>query len=286
MSLAQIFSFQKDEDHLVFDWAVHHGDIFGFENIHIIDHSSSDSFKSKLNVLSQHGVKIHHFEGPFTEKKNAISEIMLKHSGECSYVVPLDADEFMVLKNKNRIDCSNVESGLRSASKKAKNKMHIFKPMCATHRDPLVENNVFRFINSLDTRVGMSKTFYPSHVFKKTDQGNHHGFIVPYNNTYCFTDLALIHFEIFDLEKFKQKVLRGVEVYSLKEKFKDYRGRGQHYAKAYESILENNFEEYVKCEIETCQWKSEVFESSVFSNHIQSLREKHKSIYDFKSPIA
>ena len=283
MSLAQIFSFQQDEDHLVFDWAIYHGDIFGFENIHIIDHKSGDSYKSKLKKLSELGIKIYPFDGPFIEKRNALSDIMLKYVGKCHYLIPLDADEFIVNRLQNRIECRDVQSGLCQASKKAKNKMHMFKPMCALDNkchDPLIDNNFFRFINSLDAKVGMSKTFYPANIFLKTDQGNHHGSTSSYNNVYCFTDLALIHFEIFNLEQFKQKVMRGVEAYFLKDNFKNYFGKGQHYARAYEAILEGKFEEYTRDQIENCQLKSEVFESDVFSNYIKILRDKYKSIYN------
>jgi hypothetical protein len=57
-STVRIIMMQRNEVDLLYPWVLYHGLRFGFENLHIIDNGSDDSFRPRLEFLESSGVDI------------------------------------------------------------------------------------------------------------------------------------------------------------------------------------------------------------------------------------
>ena len=100
--LVNIFAFQKDEGRLLWDWGLYHGSLFGYNSLHIFDHSSGDQdTKVALQKLEKQGSKIRVSNGTFTHKNTELTQWMAEATSD--FLVPIDVDEFLVLWKGNTI---------------------------------------------------------------------------------------------------------------------------------------------------------------------------------------
>ena len=96
---------QKDESVLLEPWLKYHGNLFGFENIFLFDNGSI--IPSVNDTLAKYEYKGIHLNRSFLTvadyalKGEIISDCLLKMQSSSSYdvAVPLDCDEFLVLKD-------------------------------------------------------------------------------------------------------------------------------------------------------------------------------------------
>lgn len=110
--LVKIFCMSYNETYLLEDFILYHGNLFGFENIVIIDNNSTD--ETVLNIYNHYkpkGVTV------FCEKNTNrcyqdiyTTNIMLQYKDKCKFMLPLDTDEFFFVigKHTDRIDKEDV----------------------------------------------------------------------------------------------------------------------------------------------------------------------------------
>lgn len=95
-----IVGFHRDESELLSDWIQYHAEIFGFENLHIIDHMSQlPSIQHLLAYSETQGVNIIHYTGSWMQKKDELNRVMkgiFESEPDVGTIVPLDIDEFIV----------------------------------------------------------------------------------------------------------------------------------------------------------------------------------------------
>lgn len=209
-----IFCFVKDEPELMWRWIPYHAKLVGMKNILIIDHGSKSETKSIFNKFAKSGLKI--FDAgmyPFSEKAEILSKVMMNYK-HYRLLVPLDADEFVCMKNNNGMNCSMRT--IRRAFRNLPDKPVIFKfgtfDVCnhpdINYKDPLVEMKEFGFFPPESTEVfstkAPSKSFFPGKYFVSTDDGNHLGKIEP-NEGVFYTQLAVAHFHTRGYEHFISK---------------------------------------------------------------------------------
>ncbi len=95
--VVKIFTVTKDEDHLIEDFIIYHGYLFGIDNIIIIDNNSTNS---KVSIVYEkykpYGLTVYN-EPDYTNngQGNAFTKIMTLYKDQCDFLIGLDTDEFI-----------------------------------------------------------------------------------------------------------------------------------------------------------------------------------------------
>lgn len=204
-----VFLFQSDETELLSDWLQYYSYLFGIEHLTVVDHNSKNPSICKLLSLYQAcGMRLVDHTGPFSQKWLTLSHVMKNVSSKYTFLLPLDADEFITVPtfaSGRRLIYTNdsfssrkilkVFSRLPIDGRKYKTDNSLtFLYSSQTCKEGLVTNNysepnqVQRFKrrtlrdgNSsyfvMDHNLRLRKTFYHSTGFISTDQGNHLGLV-------------------------------------------------------------------------------------------------------------
>lgn len=229
MEIAKIFLFVKDEKYLIQKWLPYYKSIFGENNIYILDHGSEDG---TLDIINSYKVKVHDCRNhPFKDKHILLTKLMSQYKKECKFLIPTDADEFLLHIDQN-YDCNinkqlildTLENHKIDLKSKLLELRSVLEQM--EYSDPLNQINLFRCLYSplsdnhlIDesfkkTSRWHSKTFYPADKFINTDQGNHCGKILG-KNYYNYISLGFFHFQYLGYEHWKWKNTRGINAYNM-----------------------------------------------------------------------
>jgi hypothetical protein len=236
--MIKIFSFIKNESHIINDWILYHSYLFGSENIYIIDQGSTDN---TINILKKHKINISYTNEHFSKKSIVLTGLM--KTAKNSFIIPLDADEFITLKENDKLT-SNKESilsyfkGLPIGPLRYKFNQIDSIPFKHKLKDPILEINEFK-TKWYDSWKLYAKTFYHSNFFISTDQGNHKGNVNGHGNN-MKTDLTLIHYDVTDYDHFVKKTTKGAIAYNHHLSKTLINGNGKHYHRRYWAIQEGN----------------------------------------------
>lgn len=247
----RVFLFQNDEKELLPDWLQYHSYLFGINNIHVIDHSSQDAqIRNLLSLYGHCGSTITKYDGAFANKSVVLSELMRKVNS--SFLIPLDTDEFIVSVKKDKrgndtrisIDREAIVSEILSSPIDGrKYKFNTSRPVRHT-ADQCAGALNGTLLSLGDRRVMaggsadpfqyepcLSKTFYYSHGFISTDQGNHYGMVKhdkhvygkkppvlrnPKHYYHTLPTVSLLHYTASSYAHLKAKILRGAMAYGFK----------------------------------------------------------------------
>lgn len=262
----RIFLFNKDSPELLHDWLMHHTSVFGADNIHVLDHSSTDPIAvAALRMASARGVHVTIRSGPFTHKTTMLSDLMRTQVGRADFLVPLDVDEFMGTYRNRLYSFSvyDIRAEFRLLWSSALDGKTMYKfgmayPVACNATacrfsiaSPAALNlsfsgQPFSVWDKKTTTACDDKTFYPAATFSSTDQGNHFGMLLGdkhparrcagISRSYAvFPDhhgLILAHLSRLAMpyEMYRRKMHRGAEVYGFTPSSK-CGGRGQHYCR-------------------------------------------------------
>ena len=87
----------KDEDDIVEDWILYHGEIFGYNNIFIFDNFSTDNTFAICQKYVKNGIHLFR-EGDYKKKGIKMTEVMRNFS--CDIFFPIDTA--LAAKNTDR----------------------------------------------------------------------------------------------------------------------------------------------------------------------------------------
>jgi hypothetical protein len=248
-SLVQLFLFQKDEEELLADWLQYHAYLFGIENLHVIDHQSTNKNICRLLALYRIcGVQVvTHMEG-FEKKFRTLTKVMKGHYDK--FLVPMDTDEFIVRASGNgTIEQISIQResivdvyrnltidgrkykfghwvGIQYDSATCEGALSMKEP-----KEPLRRITRLGYLGGQLINMTHTKTFFHSHGFMQTDQGNHFGLVehdavvkkaviargaTSSNLTEKFSvvdELALLHADVSCYRSLRAKYLRGAASY-------------------------------------------------------------------------
>lgn len=237
--MIKIFSFIKDEILFIEDWIKYHSSIVGIENIHIVDQGSTDG---TLNILKKYkGINFYQTNDSFHRKSAILSNIMKQNKN--SFLIPLDADEFLTLKIGDDL-CTDKDkitlyfSNLPIQAFRYKFNQIDVVPSKEKINDPLVKSTLFK-TKWYESWKKYAKTFYHSNFFISTDQGNHKGLVNGHGKD-MKTDLTIVHFDVTDYDHFVKKMTRGAIAYNHHTSKKALHSVGTHYHRRYWAIKEGN----------------------------------------------
>lgn len=242
----KLILFQKNEHSLLRDWLLYHGDMFGMDSIHVINHEPDELTIDTINKL---GVKHSSFNGLFEHKYRELTKVLKDYKNEADLLIPIDCDEFLCYRlpnNKFLVDKDLIMRELISLPENFKYKVSELRAYAPedNYEDPLIEISTFNTYGKIHKS---SKTFYPAQYFINTDQGNHQGKIniekiykqtnhkfSPNDRQWFATNLCYIHFHAMGYQHFKDKMIRGLKAYG------DCKKGGHHYRHYAEKIIRIN----------------------------------------------
>lgn len=242
----KIFSFQKDEE-LLEHWIKYHGNIFGYNNLHIIDHNSDLNTLKIYEKYKEKGLNIKKFKGSFSLKAIQLTKWMKEFKKSSDFLIPLDGDEFISLNNNDNIiqsknEILNYFKTLLNINLKLKFKTYDVRLEKMEYDDIFLEGKYFE---RHPMRPGL-KTFYPSSNFISTDQGNHVGKITGNNKKVKCTNLMLLHYACKGYSNYIKKIERGIKAYNINKNKTNHEGAGSNWFNMYKLYTENKLERHFK----------------------------------------
>jgi hypothetical protein len=204
--MVKILTMVKDENDIVRDWVIYHGNLFGYKNLYVIDNYSNDGtweilqeFKGRIKLFRLHDYK----------KKGEYMTYFLRRFCKNELVFPIDIDEFIVYHHKktNKIICNKQFIHFYL------NKLPVFPIFKMNYiQGLLTEKNGYKRA-AVQSQIGIyddfgsqAKVFLKSNLFDGViDHGNHYK-----TNNYTLSQLCLVHFHCRNLFQMKKKVFNNV----------------------------------------------------------------------------
>ena len=95
---------QRNEDLCLHPWLAWHGHLFGYESLYVLDHGSDDPcVLETLKLFGALGVNVHPLpaNADYRPKGEYVTGVMriLEHTGVYDFLLPLDCDEFVTMRN-------------------------------------------------------------------------------------------------------------------------------------------------------------------------------------------
>ena len=257
-----IFTFQKNEGKLLLEWGIWHGSIFGFDALNIIDHQSDDPQTNlHLDFLVNRGAHVMKYSGKFDGKAAQLTHWMAE--SKAKFLVPIDVDEFLILKRNGSFLFNNDEilSTFRylptdGRRYKMTSTHAIYCPGNDTNTRAWSEFSRAREMTLFEPgsthRSCGAKTFFLRSTFLGTDQGNHQGYVIMDKNDEGYEvngcpyfhspDIGLVHFGHYLPWNIKRdKMIRGAVMYGHDARVKagqECDGSGIHYCDFYKQLTE------------------------------------------------
>ena len=265
----KIFCVTKDEYDLIEDFILYYGNLFGYNNIIIIDNNSSNNTVLEIyNKYKLLGLNIY-YEPNYSGNGQADSfnKYMNLYKDSCDYLIGLDTDEFLFSYNDliNNDDPFNKEKILDKFNN-YKETDTLFKidyypfsivdPMNNKYIDNKIINparNITHFTNFATLSENIShkwcdipKFFSKSKAFISTTNGNH-SITVGYGNE-VRSNLGLLHFNSTGKRRFYERaklVIDGYKYFStdlnIKEQIDILKNNKQHFGAGFHKV--NNYQE-------------------------------------------
>jgi hypothetical protein len=210
----KVFVRTKDDTNIIEDWIKYHANLFGYDNVCVIDNMSRekdviaiyDRYKNKISI--RYTDKTHRYQGDImTSAFNA-------YKTQCDIMIALDADEFLagfkdgkIIQDKSFIRSELVrfnDSKYESATVVGCNNVyHNTKENTYDYVRPAVDNGFFHPTSFASGLVKEGQTsLCKSEYFERVVAGNH-SMITKHNEWTTLENLVVLH---FDTMGFKSKV--------------------------------------------------------------------------------
>ena len=219
----------KDERVLVEPFLRYHAELFGAENLYVIDNGSTDPVVlDSLSAFEREGVHIdrsHPTMDDYRNKGGLIADLVKRLDSESPYdfYILLDCDEFVVLRQAGGFTCD--PAAIRAYLESMLGEQRILKVTTNLANIPGAPD-VFR-------EAGYAKTIFPRDVLLSTDHGHHLG----ESRTgagYVDCDIVYVHFHYRSYEETaqfaRQKLSMAIPVEDLDDpvKLHAFTGPGHH----------------------------------------------------------
>jgi hypothetical protein len=219
---------QKDEVLLLKPWLLHHGYLFGFENLYVYDNGSAEPVRATLHQFAACGVNVDVSRGTpddFAAKGGIIGEKIdeFMDSGRYDIALAIDCDEFVAIGGQDG------PSIARSAILAEIARIHTTGAICQTQT---CFYNVPGYFDLFSRRPHL-KSVIPIPKFRGLDHGFHKPALAP-GETYGATVLSYLHMHhkpfAHLLEGVRNKLRPWVNPEDI-EAVKSYQGVGRHLTK-------------------------------------------------------
>lgn len=195
----------KNEDDIISHWIEYHGNMFGYENLYIIDNYSDDSTYEICKEYLAKGIHLSR-ESDYSKKGNFMTQF--KNTTDCDIFIPIDIDEFICYydKDSNTVSKTGVTEYLESLlnSNNGIFKMNYLGPINTTGEEGMKKFTHGSYCNYNDCAKTfiINKNVNPDFEF---DHGNH---VV--TKDYILSNLLLLHYHQRSHEQVYKKCLANV----------------------------------------------------------------------------
>jgi predicted SAM-dependent methyltransferase len=234
---------QKDERFLLKPWLAYYGHLFGFENIFVFDNGSElPDVRNVLAEFERKGVTVYRNRASREDYRAKAAIIgdqikLLDLRGNYDFLIPLDCDEFIALKNDSGYTVSRDDILAYFASLIGETRLLRFPYQLANH--PL-HPDIYHYF-------AFFKIFFAPDTFTWMDHGHHQG---ESRKAEGFRDTQLIHlhfhYQPLDRQVDKAK-LSWVGSVSTDDRAKlaDYRGPSGHLVPYFLKTKEQYYEGFL-----------------------------------------
>jgi len=217
---------QKDETYLLRPWLAYHGYLFGFDNLFVIDNGSTDpAVRATLDEFGGKGVTIdrgHPTREDYLVKGELIGATIqaLDAKGGHDFIMPIDCDEFVLLRTESDIVCGR--EAILTYLAGLTGEKHVLRVPYQLANHPL-NPDIYHHYN-------YGKVLFAAGTALPIDHGNHVA-IDPSGRKPRDTRLVHLHFhhKVFDLKlaQARQSWIGGIDL-DDHAKLETYDGRSVH----------------------------------------------------------
>lgn len=182
--IVKIVLMTKNEKYLIKQWIQYHGEIFGYENLHIIDDSDDIDVLNYYKSITHLQIHFYHNHQNLSNITDSINNIMNSVRNECDFMIKLDTDEFISVYNKDNDNISIYKEIIRDSFNKLNINGYRYKCSYTINSAPREhKSNPLEYIYFSRPVKTRFKTFFNSQTYVYCDLGSHHGRVkAPYNN--------------------------------------------------------------------------------------------------------
>lgn len=175
-SLVKIFCQTKDEVDMIEDFILYHGYLFGYDNLVIIDHNSTNPKVFEIyETYRQKGVHIEYEPNNEYNLSKTISFFIHKYKDTCIYAIPLDTDEYFCVEGQEyeeRIDKASILKQLYNLPNTSSK--FYYNYFCVSQSDQNHEQPIHSVIH-FERTTHYTKVFFRAEHFCGVDIGFHNG---------------------------------------------------------------------------------------------------------------
>lgn len=184
--IIKIVLMTKDEKQLIKQWIKYHGEIFGYENIHLLDDSVDKEVLDYYDTLKYTGIHFHRTPGGnLNNACERLNILMDSLRSSCDFMIKMDTDEFLGFydekSNRVSIDKKEILDYLNILE------INGYKYKCwGEMRNCPLDSKKYPsdYTRFMAPRKNPFKTFFYSGTFCKVDLGSHQGWVT------CLKDSA------------------------------------------------------------------------------------------------
>jgi hypothetical protein len=195
---------QKDERFLLKPWLAYYGYLFGYQNLYVLDNGSElAETRAILSEYAAKGVVVDSTpigRSAYESKGDIVGGLMrrLDLQGRYDFIIPLDCDEFIALKQDSRYTFSRDRILAYLSTLVGESRVLRFPYQLANH--PL-QPDIYHYYS-------MFKVFFAANTFDHIDHGNHFG-KSSRSNGFRDTDLVQVHFHFKRYDVLREQARRS-----------------------------------------------------------------------------
>jgi hypothetical protein len=212
--ILKIILITKNEKSLIKPWIKYHGNIFGYDNLHIIDDSDDADILNYYDSLNNLGIHFYQENNNLNTVEYRFNEIMKSLKDKCDFIIKLDTDEFIGAYNQAEdtisVDQSDIYDILDSLD--TSNGLKYKSSYTIISIPNNLQDNIINCTTFKKPCYTEYKTFFNSKTFLYCDLGSHNGQVIgPYSSEeFNKTNLAIIHYHFCDYETYLHNCKKAI----------------------------------------------------------------------------
>ena len=213
MKIVKIVLMTKNEKFLIKKWIQYHGEIFGYENLHIIDDSDDCDVLNYYKSISHLPIHFYRNNNNLNTLEVYINDVMKSIKNDCDFMIKLDTDEFISIYNKTK-DISICKEIIRNSFDNLVINGYKYKCSYTMNALPLESReDPLEYIYFTQPWHTTFKTFFYSKTYLNCDLGSHVGTVIsPYqqHGIENETNILIIHYHNQNFETYIENTKRAM----------------------------------------------------------------------------
>jgi len=212
--IVKIVLMTKNEKFLIKKWIQYHGEIFGYENLHIIDDSDDYDVLNYYKTIAYLPIHFYRNNNNLNTLLDSINNIMNSIKNDCDFMIKLDTDEFISIYNNETNDISICKEIIRDSFNNLVINGYKYKCSYTMDSRPLEsKEDPLEYIYFTQPTYTKFKTFFNSKTYLNCDLGSHVGTVIsPYQQDGIENDtnILIVHYHNQNFESYIENTKRAM----------------------------------------------------------------------------